>query len=299
MAEELTLEQRVELLEGQATSLGNNILALQDEKLKIPPFQTAAPSNPSNGDLWIDSDENSPVYILDLIPTDGSTNGVQSGGTYRLINNRNNLKADRGLFSGDFSESATYQINQLVMNGNILYRCVEAITTPESWTNSHWIATDLNTEFNRLRERNISFDMIAENYGTSSSYIVGDYVIHEGTLFKCINNVNNSSVWVPEHWTQVKLANEYSDFNINFSENNDISTLLNSEIPGTTQTVTFNSNGDPISIIHNKNGITIRTDQITWNTNSIIEKRTLTNGKYIIITTNLDTLETIISEITE
>ena len=76
MAEELTLEQRVELLEGQATSLGNNILALQNEKLKIPPFQTAAPSNPSNGDLWIDSDENSPVYILDLIPTDGSTNGV-------------------------------------------------------------------------------------------------------------------------------------------------------------------------------------------------------------------------------
>lgn len=79
----------------------------------------------------------------------------------------------------------------------------------------------------------------------------------------------------------------------------DVIVLLSSKITNTTQTITFNSNGDIISIVHNRNNLIVRTDTFTWNTNSVVERRELTDGKYIIITTNLNTFETIISDIQE
>jgi len=72
------------------------------------------------------------------------------------------------------------------MHGDALYRCKTRISTPEVWTSSHWIVTNLNTEFDRLRSSEADTDMIAENYGDSSSYAVGDYVVHNSDLFRCI-----------------------------------------------------------------------------------------------------------------
>lgn len=75
--------------------------------------------------------------------------------------------------------------------------------------------------------------------------------------------------------------------------------LLNSEIPGTTQTVVFDSNGNPTSITHTANNTTVRTDIFVWGTGTVTETRTLATGKYITITVNLDTLAQTISVIQE
>lgn len=75
--------------------------------------------------------------------------------------------------------------------------------------------------------------------------------------------------------------------------------LLRSEIPGTVQTVTFDANNNPSTIVHSASGATVRTDAFTWGTNTITEVRTLSSGKSITITTNLTTLEQTISAITE
>ena len=76
-------------------------------------------------------------------------------------------------------------------------------------------------------------------------------------------------------------------------------TLLRSDIPGTTVTVTFDSNGNPTSIVHTANNVTVRTDSFVWSTGTVTETRTLANGKYITITTNLVTLAQTISDIQE
>ena len=75
--------------------------------------------------------------------------------------------------------------------------------------------------------------------------------------------------------------------------------LLRSEMPGTSTTVTKDSNGRPTSIVHTANSETIRTDTFVWSTGSVTETRTLANGKYLTITTNLDTLAQTISEVQE
>lgn len=75
--------------------------------------------------------------------------------------------------------------------------------------------------------------------------------------------------------------------------------LLRDELPGTSTTVTMDSNGNPTSIVHTANSETVRTDLFVWGTGTVTETRTLANGKYITITTNLETLAQTISEIQE
>ena len=74
-----------------------------------------------------------------------------------------------------------------------------------------------------------------------------------------------------------------------------IEKLLQSELIGTTQEVTFDGNDNPTTITHKKNGTTIRTDSFVWGTNTVAETRLLSTGEHITITTNLTTLETTIS----
>ena len=73
--------------------------------------------------------------------------------------------------------------------------------------------------------------------------------------------------------------------------------LLRSEMPGTSTTVTLDGSGNPASIVHTANSATVRTD--VWGTDTVTETRTLANGKYITITTNLATLAQTISAVQE
>jgi hypothetical protein len=71
------------------------------------------------------------------------------------------------------------------------------------------------------------------------------------------------------------------------------------DIPGTVQTVNFDANGNPSSIVHTANGEALRTDGFTWGDNTVTEKRELADGSYITFVTDLTTLVTTISEIQE
>ena len=75
--------------------------------------------------------------------------------------------------------------------------------------------------------------------------------------------------------------------------------ILRSELIGVSTTVTTDSNGNPTSITYTKDNTTVRTDTFVWATGSVTETRTLANGKYITIVTNLETLAQTISEVQE
>ena len=75
--------------------------------------------------------------------------------------------------------------------------------------------------------------------------------------------------------------------------------ILRSELLGVSTTVVMDGNGNPTSITYTKDNETVRTDTFVWGTDSVTETRTLANGKYITITTNLNTLAQTISEVQE
>lgn len=70
-------------------------------------------------------------------------------------------------------------------------------------------------------------------------------------------------------------------------------------LPGTVQTVNFGADGKPSSVVHTKNGATVRTDAYTWGDGTVTETRTTADGSYITMMTDLSTLVTTISEIQE
>lgn len=95
------------------------------------------------------------------------------------------------------------------------------------------------------------------------------------------------------------LSNDVDDLTRQLSDDEVNEMLMNSSIPGTTETVTFDTNNKPASVTHTASGVAVRTDVFTWGTNSVTEVRTLANGKHVTLVTNLTTLVTTISEIQE
>jgi hypothetical protein len=72
--------------------------------------------------------------------------------------------------------------------------------------------------------------------------------------------------------------------------------LLHDEIPGTTQTIAFDSSGNVSTITHtNGSNVAVRTDAFTFATNSITEMRTLNTGETLTIVTNTTTLATTVT----
>lgn len=209
-----------------------NVDAEFDRKLDIPFCQASEPDPKivRDGDLWIDTDENSPVYNVDASPTLGSTNAVQSGGTKVALNSLDSRKMEHGVITGDFSASVDYRIGDLVFyattaNGittRTLYRCTKdhdsAIdkSTEEAWDNGKdFTPTTLEVELQKVRDSEANTDMIGDLFGAKSIYAVGDYCVYNDFLYRCIQAVNNTGVTTPvfnpNDWTQVALANDVND----------------------------------------------------------------------------------------
>lgn len=131
--------------------------------------------------------------------------------------------------------------------------------------------------------------IIAPTYSTGVSYAIGDYCTYEGSMYRA--TAATSGEFDPSDWEMVLVGGEFKRVDIE-------ETLLRSDLPGTTVTVTFDSNGNPATITHTSGGNTIRTDVFTWGDNTVTEVHTAFSKK-ITITTNLTTLAQTVSDIEE
>ena len=68
--------------------------------------------------------------------------------------------------------------------------------------------------------------------------------------------------------------------------------LFQENIPGTVQTIAFDSAGNIQSVTYKENNVVVRTDVFTFAASTITEVRTLASGESLTIVTNSDTLET-------
>ena len=73
------------------------------------------------------------------------------------------------------------------------------------------------------------------------------------------------------------------------------SPLYLDELPGTTQEITFASDGSLQSIVHKQGNTVLRTDTFTFGDNTVTETRTLSTGETLTIATNLNTLKTTVT----
>ena len=111
--------------------------------------------------------------------------------------------------------------------------------------------------------------------------------------------IDDTSTAQNRTWSAKKLDEENRALKTEIVNGTIEENLLRSELPGTAVAVTFDSNDNPSTITHSKNGTTIRTDVFTWGTDTVTEVRTLATGKKITITTDLVTLAQKISDVEE
>lgn len=71
--------------------------------------------------------------------------------------------------------------------------------------------------------------------------------------------------------------------------------LQEDSIPGTTQTITFDADGNVQRIVHSSGNTAVRTDVFTFGADTITEVRTLASGASLTIVTNTATLVTTVT----
>ena len=59
--------------------------------------------------------------------------------------------------------------------------------------------------------------VVADAYSSSKTYKVGDYVLHNSNLYRCITAITTAEAFTAAHWTQIVLANDVSDLKSDLS----------------------------------------------------------------------------------
>ena len=59
--------------------------------------------------------------------------------------------------------------------------------------------------------------VVASAYSSSKTYKVGDYVLHNSNLYRCITAITTAEAFTAAHWAQIVLADDVSDLKSDFN----------------------------------------------------------------------------------
>ena len=118
-----------------------------------------------------------------------------------------------------YSTGGTYAVGDLVMHNKRLYRCKSDIPTGEAWTAAHWDEANIDEELTALAQtlantiNNLQSlkNSVADEYSSSSTYAVGDLVMHNYRLYRCSTAITTAEAWNSAHWTAHTVDDEFTD----------------------------------------------------------------------------------------
>lgn len=61
-------------------------------------------------------------------------------------------------------------------------------------------------------------DYISDAYDNTATYAVGDYCIHENTLYRCTTDISSPEEWTAAHWTATTMAAEDKEIKSSLSQ---------------------------------------------------------------------------------
>ena len=113
---------------------------------------------------------------------------------------------------GVYNSSTAYEILDIVSNADqtISYIAKQAVPAGTALTNTtYWTVIADVTE--ALENADAAISYIGDSYSSSSTYAVGDYVIHDGGLYRCTTAISTAEAWTAAHWEQVSAMDEIQD----------------------------------------------------------------------------------------
>lgn len=117
---------------------------------------------------------------------------------------------------GTHSSASSYQILDLVTNPEVTTFYIAKTDVPVGTAlnnTTYWaVVADVSDAVNNVAD---ALEYLGETYSISEIYDVGDYVIHDGGLYRCITAIETAETWTAAHWQEICLADEYADLRDN------------------------------------------------------------------------------------
>lgn len=177
----------------------------------------------------------------------GTRNGSDVGGSDPAYHNNAKYYAEQAgslvqngltIVAPEYDATQTYAVGEYVRYSGDLYRCTTDISTAEAWTAAHWEATDVGEELKSQSDTmgdlsNLTTSaktnlvaaineaaqtggggggggagVVANLYNSAETYAVGDYVIYEDALYRCITAIDTAEAWTAAHWVETVVGTE-------------------------------------------------------------------------------------------
>ena len=179
-------------------------LALKQDTLIAGANITIAPDGKTISAAGPTSITVTPIYqagtLVAAIVVNGNTTNIYAPAQHGDNSNQN--------LAAPFSASATYAVGNYVIYQENLYKCITAITTAAAWDATKWTRVLITNEMGSGSGGDYANQNIADTYDITATYDVGDYVIFNSLLYKCITAVTTPGVWNSSYWAHVLVTNE-------------------------------------------------------------------------------------------
>lgn len=110
------------------------------------------------------------------------------------------------LLADNYDARKRYDTGQYVIYQGAMYRCTTPITVAEAWNSDHWAQVTVGSELISALE-----EVVAKHFVRNKTYVVGDYVIYDNMLYRCISPTKPGYSWNPDQWLHVTFASEFQD----------------------------------------------------------------------------------------
>lgn len=174
----------------------------------------------------------------------------------------------------------TYNTGDVVVYDDIPYVCTTDNVTG-SWNSNNWRQIYISDLFGDLNyivqvtgnspptisdivyyyENDIlpykaQTDVITYDYYSKSTYNVGEYVTHNGYLFRCNTQISSYEDWTPAHWTSVKLLDLINNKQDTLVSGTNIKTINNQSLLGSGNITISGGGGSATDVQINSTSIT-------------------------------------------
>lgn len=105
-----------------------------------------------------------------------------------------------------YDARSRYDTGEYVIQQGVMYRCTTPIAVPEAWNAAHWEQITISSELIGALK-----NVITAHFQRNKTYVVGDYVIYDNALYRCIAPTKPGYAWDPNQWAHVTIAGEFAD----------------------------------------------------------------------------------------
>ena len=82
------------------------------------------------------------------------------------------------------------------------------------WNGSDW--EKIGPAIENIQYNNIN-NIIASGYDPTATYVIGDLVIYNNKLYKCVSEITTAEAWTAAHWNETNIGAEISNIILKIS----------------------------------------------------------------------------------